>query len=153
MARNPLRPGILLALALGLVLLLGPVLQRTVLPWLYFGGPLLALDSPLPGAQLPVGAVQLEVRFADAERAFPDSFRCVFNGVDVTDSLHVAHSGAAGALFALQEGSNTLRVEISGRTLWGERPRSQSLEIEFQTRVVTPPERAAAPAPADPGIA
>jgi hypothetical protein len=104
-----------------------------VASWFTFGGPLMELASPLPGERLPITAVELLVTFRN-ERAVADTFRCLLNGADVTALLTLAQNGAGGTLFPLREGRNTLRVEVFGRALLGDRIVEDALEIEFETR-------------------
>ena len=111
--------------------------------FLTFAGPLLRLENPVPPRStsettempgLPMGGVPILVRFQQDGRVLPDTFRCLLNGEDVTHQLTVGVNGVAGTVFPLREGTNRLRVEVFGQTLWGSRYYLDSFELSIRAR-------------------
>ena len=45
-----------------------------------------------------------------------ETFQCLLNGLDVTESLTVGRNGAVGAIVGLREGDNRIRLRVFGRS-------------------------------------
>ena len=84
----------------------------------YLGPPLMRVDAPVHGLEVPVGSVDVAIEFAGGERVLIETFQCLLNGSDVTDSLTVGRNGAVGAIVGLREGDNRIRLRVFGRSLW-----------------------------------
>ena len=84
----------------------------------YLGPPLMRVDAPVHGLEVPVGSVDVSIEFAGGERVLVETFQCLLNGSDVTDSLTVGRNGAVGAIVGLREGDNRIRLRVFGRSLW-----------------------------------
>ena len=50
-----------------------------------------------------------------------ETFQCLLNGLDVTESLTVGRNGAVGEIVGLREGDNQIRLRVFGRSLWSGR--------------------------------
>src|SRR5262245_17395109 len=84
----------------------------------YLGPPLLRVVEGPDHAERPVGSLDLVVEFAGGERVAVETFQCLLNGQDVTESLTVGRNGAVGAIVGLREGDNRIRLRVFGRSLW-----------------------------------
>lgn len=84
----------------------------------YLGPPLMRVEAPGREAEVPVGAVDLQIDFPGGERVAVETFQCLLNGLDVTDSLTVGRNGAIGAIVGLREGDNRIRLRVFGRSIW-----------------------------------
>src|SRR5262249_52157713 len=103
------------------------VTSVAVLAWLFraelerfawLGPPLMRVEAPVHGLEVPVGAVDVDIEFAGGERVAVETFQCLLNGLDVTGSLTIGRNGAVGAIVGLREGDNQIRVRVFGRSLW-----------------------------------
>jgi hypothetical protein len=79
---------------------------------MWLGSPLLELRAPAPGVVR--GSVPIVVRFPDRGRVSLPTFRCLLDGVDVTDRLTARADGVRGAIYPVRSGPVTLRVSIFG---------------------------------------
>ena len=84
----------------------------------YLGPPLMRVEVPERGGEVSVGSFDLVVEFAGGERVAVETFQCLLNGLDVTDSLTVGRNGAVGAIVGLREGDNRIRLRVFGRSTW-----------------------------------
>jgi hypothetical protein len=81
------------------------------------------------------GGIDVLVRFAPRERVAPETFRCLLNGLDVTEVLTTGENGAYGRVYRLVDGENVLRLEIFGRVWWSRDSLvERSREIRFRLR-------------------
>lgn len=87
----------------------------------YFGGPLFRVLRPGAAPELGVGAIEVHIGFSPAGRVAADTFRCLLNGDDVTDTLTLGRNGAHGELRGLTEGPNLIQLQLFGRSWWGSR--------------------------------
>ncbi|MBW2416229.1 MAG: hypothetical protein JRG76_17150 [Deltaproteobacteria bacterium] len=74
------------------------------------------------------------VSFPAFDRIAPGTFRCLLNGTDVTHQLTLGTHGAAGSVFPLREGENSLRVEVYARGLWLAQFFEDAVDIPFRVR-------------------
>jgi len=111
--RKPLFAVTLVLLA-GLAWRFRPELTQFV----YLGPPLMHVDTPTAGTEVPVGAVDVMVEFAEGDRVAPETFEVSLNGLDVTDTLTVGRNGVAGQVVGLREGDNHIRLRVFGKSLW-----------------------------------
>lgn len=95
------------------------VFQEELVRFAYLGPPLMRVE--VPEAEVEVGAVDLLIQFPAGERVVVETFQCLLNGLDVTESLTVGRNGAVGAIVGLREGENRIRVRVFGRSLWSGR--------------------------------
>ena len=86
------------------------------------------------------GDVLLRVTVSDGVSLEGVSVRV--NGRDVTDQLTVGRNGVAGSVAPLLEGSNTLRLEVFGRSWWGGRYYQDSYDIVLDARAPLSMDRA-----------
>ena len=86
--------------------------------FVWLGPPLMRVDAPVHGLEVPVGSVDVSIEFAGGERVLVETFQVLLNGLDVTDSLTVGRNGAIGAIVGLREGDNRIRLRVFGRSLW-----------------------------------
>ncbi len=86
--------------------------------FVYLGPPLMRVESPERGAEVAVGSVDVMIEFPGGERVVVETFQCLLNGQDVTDSLTVGRNGAVGAIVGLREGENRIRLRVFGRSVW-----------------------------------
>jgi len=86
--------------------------------FVWLGPPLMRVEAPIHGLEVPVGSVEVDIQFAGGERVAVETFQCLLNGLDVTESLTVGRNGAVGAIVGLREGDNRIRVRVFGRSLW-----------------------------------
>ena len=141
MSRISLLFGVILltgGVLLGAALLMtgGDVLRQGGLARLtYHGGPLLTLQSPEPGEELPAGGVEVLVRFPDRKRVASQTFRCLLNGEDVTHLLTVGQNGAAGSVYPLREGGNQIEVQVFGRGWYRSHYFMDRIEVPVQISV------------------
>jgi hypothetical protein len=84
----------------------------------YVGPALMRVQTPVEQLEVPVGAVDVLIEFPDSERVAVETFECLLNGQDVTDSLTVGKNGAAGEVVGLREGDNRIRLRVFGRSFW-----------------------------------
>src|SRR5258705_12204667 len=84
----------------------------------YLGPPLMRVEAPEHEAEVAVGAVDVLIAFPAGERVVVETFQCLLNGLDVTDTLTVGRNGAVGAIVGLREGENRIRLRVFGRSLW-----------------------------------
>jgi hypothetical protein len=112
----------------------GNSLDRTLHLGVFLGAPVLEVRSPSSSERYAPGAVQVLVAWSDAERIAPGTLRCLLNGRDVTHQLTVGSNGAAGRVFPVREGSNSLRLEVYARGLWAERYFEDHVDLDFQVR-------------------
>jgi hypothetical protein len=99
------------------------------------GRSFLWVDAPTPGQVVAPGGVDVLVRFAPSERVAPETFRCLLNGIDVTEALTTGENGAYGRVYRLVDGENLLRLEIFGRVWWSRDSLiERSREIRFRLR-------------------
>jgi len=94
------------------------VFRAELVRFAYLGPPLMRVEAPEHGSEVPVGAVDLVIEFAGGERVVVETFECLLNGLDVTDSLTVGRNGAVGEIVGLREGDNRIRLRVFGRSLW-----------------------------------
>jgi len=87
----------------------------------YVGPPLMRVQTPLAETEVPVGAVDVLIEFPDRERIAVETFECLLNGQNVTESLTVGKNGAAGEIVGLREGDNHIRLRVFGRSFWSDR--------------------------------
>ncbi|MFI5316936.1 MAG: hypothetical protein ACHQ6T_14645 [Myxococcota bacterium] len=86
----------------------------------YLGPPLMRVETPADALEVPVGAVDVLIEFPDGERVAVETFECLLNGQNVTDSLTVGKNGAAGEVVGLREGDNRIRLRVFGRSFWND---------------------------------
>lgn len=99
------------------------------------GGPFLSVEAPVAGQVVRPGGVDVLVRFASPSRVAPETFRCLLNGVDVTDALITGENGAAGRVHRLIDGENVLRLEVFGRPWWsGDSWVEEVREVRFRLK-------------------
>jgi hypothetical protein len=84
----------------------------------YLGPPLMRVETPAREAEVAVGSIDLQVDFPGGDRVVVETFQCLLNGLDVTDSLTVGRNGAVGAIVGLREGDNRIRLRVFGRSVW-----------------------------------
>jgi hypothetical protein len=84
----------------------------------YLGPPLMRVEAPERAAEVAVGSVDVLIEFPAGERVMVETFQCLLNGLDVTDSLTVGRNGAVGAIVGLREGDNQIRLRVFGRSVW-----------------------------------
>ncbi len=139
MSRRPLVFAGLLAVlvvaaALVLALQRDAALRSHAVRLALFGTPLLELRAPLPEQSVSQGGVQVVVHYLRTWGTAEETFRCLLNGLDVTERLTRGANGAAGSLLGAIEGPNRLRVEVSGRPWWGSGMLEDAVEITFHVR-------------------
>jgi hypothetical protein len=116
-----------------------------------FGGrPLLELRAPDGRQVVPLGGIEVLVGFSDEFRVLPETFRCLLNNEDVTDSLTLGSNGAGGSLYGLLEGENRLRVEVFGRGWWPGRYLEDTREVIIRVAPLPNIDRARTPGGAPP---
>ena len=101
---------------------------------LVLGPPLIEVRSPRPAQMYAPGSLPVVVSFSSFERVAPGTFRCLLNGTDVTHQLTLGTHGAAGSVFPLREGENSLRVEVYARGLWLARFFEDAVDVPFRVR-------------------
>lgn len=101
---------------------------------LVLGPPVLEVRSPQPEERYAPGGVPVLVAFRAADRVARGTLRCLLNGRDVTHQLTTGANGAAGNVFPVREGENSLRVEVYARGLWTDRYFEDSVELRFRVR-------------------
>ena len=107
---------------IGVLLGAGGALYRAELQRFFeIGPPLMRVEAPEHGSEVAVGAVDLVIEFAGGERVAVETFQCLLNGLDVTESLTVGRNGAVGEIVGLREGDNRIRLRVFGRSLWSDR--------------------------------
>ena len=97
------------------------VFRAELVRFAYLGTPLMRVEAPEHGSEVAVGAVDLVIEFAGGERVAVETFQCLLNGLDVTESLTVGRNGAVGEIVGLREGDNRIRLRVFGRSLWSDR--------------------------------
>jgi hypothetical protein len=80
------------------------------------GSPLLRLEAPRAGEVVGPTGLDVMVRFTDAARVAPETFRVLLNGADVTESFTTGENGSVGRLHSLLDGENRVRAEVFGRS-------------------------------------
>lgn len=122
---------------------IAPLLAASLLLVSAFGGlcfppggeTFLWVDHPTPGQVVTPGGIDVLIRFAPDHRVAPETFRCLLNGVDVTQALTTGENGATGRLYRLLDGENVLRLEIFGRAWWSRDSLvQQTREVHFRLR-------------------
>ena len=108
----------------------------------YLGPPLLQVREPRLQPFRLLGGADVLIEFSSQDRVAPETFRCLLNGRDVTDQLTVGRNGVAGSVAPLLEGSNTLRLEVFGRSWWGGRYFQDSHELVLDARAPLSMDRA-----------
>ncbi len=88
---------------------------------LHVGGPLFKVLRPAGVAETGIGAIELHIGFSPGNRVASDTFRCLLNGDDVTDTLTLGRNGAHGELRGLTEGPNRITLQLFGRSWWSGR--------------------------------
>jgi hypothetical protein len=101
---------------------------------LILGRPLLAIEAPIAGSQVPPGGLGVLVSFDSGDRVASATFRALLNDRDVTNLFTVGTNGAAGTIYPLRDGANRLRVEVFGRGLWSRRLLEDAAEVGFRAR-------------------
>lgn len=101
---------------------------------IFIGNPLIEVQRPTPGQEIPFGGVEVRVGFAEGDRVALDTFRCLLNGRDVTDLLELSAAGATGSIFGLVEGENRIKIEVFGRSWWSERHFQDARTVVFHVR-------------------
>ncbi len=101
---------------------------------LILGPSLLEVRSPRPAQLYAPGSLPVVVSFPSFDRVAPGTFRCLLNGEDVTHQLTLGTHGAAGSVFPLREGENSLRVEVYARGLWLGRFFEDAVDVPFRVR-------------------
>ncbi|MFQ5697484.1 MAG: hypothetical protein ACE5IL_04265 [Myxococcota bacterium] len=109
-------------------------LRETAVRTLLFGGPLLRVVAPRSGGVVAQGGIPVLVVFPHPDAILGVSLRCLLNGEDVTERLRTSSNGASGTLWSRRPGPHLLRVEILGRTWWGEGLYPDRVEVPFQVR-------------------
>ena len=104
-----------------LLLLSAWIFRAELVRFAYVGPPLMRVQTPVEALEVPVGAVDVLIEFPDSERVAVETFECLLNGQDVTDSLTIGKNGAAGEIVGLREGDNHIRLRVFGRSFWGDR--------------------------------
>jgi hypothetical protein len=99
----------------------------------YVGPALMRVETPTEGLEVPVGAVDVLIEFPDRGRVAVETFECLLNGLDVTESLTIGKNGAAGEIVGLREGENRIRLRVFGRSYWSDRFIDE--ELVFVVRV------------------
>ena len=84
----------------------------------YLGPPLMRVEAPEREAEVAVGSIDVLIEFTAGERVVVETFQCLLNGLDVTESLTVGRNGAVGAIVGLREGENRIRLRVFGRSIW-----------------------------------
>lgn len=97
------------------------VFRAELVQFAYLGTPLMRVEAPEHGAEVAVGAIDLVIEFAGGERVVVETFQCLLNDLDVTESLTVGRNGAVGEIVGLREGDNRIRLRVFGRSLWSGR--------------------------------
>jgi len=87
----------------------------------YVGPSLMRIQNPEDRSVVPVGAVDVQIDFPDRERVAIETFECVLNGLDVTDTLTIGRNGAVGEIVGLREGDNRILVRVFGKSFWSDR--------------------------------
>lgn len=105
------------------------------------GGPVLHVRVPTPEQIVSVGAAEILVSFAPGQVA-ADTFRCLLNDRDITDTLTLGRNGAGGSVVGLIEGRNELRVEVFSRTLWSRRYVQDTQTVTFYVKGLVAIDRA-----------
>jgi hypothetical protein len=82
------------------------------------GSPLLQVENPRAGEVVGPAGLEVMVRFTDAGRVAPETFRVLLNGADVTESFTTGENGSVGRLHSLLDGENRVRAEVFGRSRW-----------------------------------
>ena len=95
------------------------LLRDAALRWLYVGAPLMEIRVPETDLETPLGAVEVLVAFVGGPRVAVETFQCLLNDRDVTSSLTLGRSGAAGSLVGLHHGENQIVLRVFGRSWWG----------------------------------
>ena len=83
----------------------------------YLGPPLMRVEAPEREAEVAVGSVDVLIEFPGGERVVVETFQCLLNGLDVTESLTVGRNGAVGSIVGLREGENRIRLRVFGRSV------------------------------------
>jgi len=109
---------------------------------IYLGAPLLQIREPQPAGYRLLGGADVLIEFPSQDRVAPETFRCLLNGRDVTDQLTVGRNGVAGSVAPLLEGSNSLRLEVFGRSWWGGRYYQDSYDLILDARAPLSMDRA-----------
>ena len=112
----------------------GSPLEEALSRALVLGRPLLELRSPEAGSSHAPGSVPVVVNIRSSERVAEGSFRCVLNGRDVTHQLTLGSNGAAGRVYPLRAGQNSLRIEIYAQGLWTPRFYQDAIDVSFRVR-------------------
>jgi len=102
--------------------------------FVYVGPPLMRIETPAAGSEVPVGAVDVLIEFPDGDRVAAETFECSLNGLDVTDSLTVGRNGVAGQVVGLREGDNRIRLRVFGRSFWSDRFVDEERELVVRVR-------------------
>ena len=102
----------------------------------YLGPPLMRVEEPEAESEVAIGSVDLAVEFAGGERVAVETFQCLLNGLDVTDSLTVGRNGAVGAIVGLREGDNRIRLRVFGRSVWNGEFVDEERELVVRVRPV-----------------
>ena len=117
-----------------LVMSRGNSLESALHLGLFLGRPALEVRSPVETELYAPGGVPVLVAYADARRVAAGSLRCLLNGRDVTHQLTLGSNGAAGRIFPVREGDNSLRVDVYAQGLWTARYFEDSVELRFKVR-------------------
>ena len=94
------------------------VFRAELVRFAYLGPPLMRVEAPEREAEVAVGSVDVQIDFPGGERVVVETFQCLLNGLDVTESLTVGRNGAVGSIVGLREGENRIRLRVFGRSLW-----------------------------------
>jgi hypothetical protein len=97
------------------------VFRLELVRFAYVGPPLMRVQAPLEELEVQIGAVDVLIEFPDRERVAVETFECLLNGQNVTDSLTIGKNGAAGEIVGLREGDNRIRLRVFGRSFWSDR--------------------------------
>src|SRR5262245_61742891 len=95
--------------------------QAELVRFAYLGPPLMRVEAPAHESEVSVGAVDLVIEVPAGERVAVETFQCLLNGMDVTESLTVGRNGAVGEIVGLREGDNRIRLRVFGKSLWNGR--------------------------------
>jgi hypothetical protein len=99
----------------------GAVYRGEIQRFFEIGPPLMRVQTPWESLEVPVGAVDVLIEFPDRDRVAVETFECLLNGLDVTESLTIGKNGAVGEIVGLREGDNKIRLRVFGKSFWSDR--------------------------------
>src|SRR5258706_1040564 len=92
------------------------------------------IQTPWEALEVPVGAVDVLIEFPDRDRVAVETFECLLNGLDVTESLTIGRNGAVGEIVGLREGDNRIRLRVFGKSFWSDRFVDEDREFVVRVR-------------------